>query len=257
MIDLDLALEVAGTAADRAREIIRGGFGHDLSVDTKSDDSPVTKIDRDAEQAIRSILREAYPTHGINGEEFGVEGNGEEFSWLLDPIDGTVSFINGLPFAATLIALCQGNKPVLGVLDLPILERRVTAITGRGAWEGERRLRVRQNFDPKQSIVCHGDFYAFELAGYGELYQRLASQVKYFRSYTDAYGHYLVASGAAAVMVDADLAPWDAAVPSLIVAEAGGRVERLPDRNPDRITLVSGSPEGVSWVMDQLNLTRN
>jgi histidinol phosphatase-like enzyme (inositol monophosphatase family) len=253
MIELDKALEVACAATEQARRIIRDGFTQELRVETKADASPVTEIDCNAEQAIRSVLRAAYPTHGIYGEEFGWENRGAELAWLVDPIDGTASFINGLPFAATLIALCRNDEPLVAVLDLPILERRATAIAGQGAWEGQRRLSVRRDFDPARSIVVHGDFYTFRLAQREELCQRLLAEVKYLRGFTDAYGHYLVASGAAAVMVDPDLAPWDAAAPSLIVAEAGGRVERIPDPgNPEQVTLVSGAPEAVEWVLGQM-----
>jgi histidinol-phosphatase len=225
-----------------------GRYAQGFSVATKADASPVTEADREAEQAIREVILGAYPEHRIVGEEFGAQGEGE-LGWLIDPIDGTISFVHRIPLFATLIALNQGSQTLLAVVDLPALGRRFHAIAGGGAWEGSQRLRVAEQFDPGSSLVCRGSRLQFEKAGCMALYERLDRELPLFRSYTDAFGHCMVASGAAALMVDPDLSPWDAAAPALLVREAGGRVLELrePDA-PGKASLISGCAAALDWI---------
>ncbi|MFB1479873.1 inositol monophosphatase [Corallococcus sp. RDP092CA] len=248
-MDLKHASQIAEQAADRSRLVLLEAFGGRREVFIKHDDSPVTDADRAAERAIREVLTAAFPEHGVIGEELGAERTEAEYCWMIDPIDGTVSFINGLPFSSTLIALCRRGVPQVAVVDLPMLGQRVTARVGQGAWLNGRRLSIQEKFSPEQSIVCHSDRYVFELGGYGALYRELEDGLKFFRAYTDAFGHYLVSTGVAAVVVDSAMEVWDAAAPTLIVQEAGGRVVRFKDPNdPNRLLVVSGNPEGVEWV---------
>ncbi len=245
--DLHKALHVANQAADAARKVIIAGYRGRIEVSTKADNSPVTEIDQAAEMAVRKVLEGAFPDHSILGEEYGGEAV-EGLCWLVDPIDGTVSFIHHIPMFSTLIALTEGGKPLVAVVDVPMLDRRFTAIVGEGSWDGKKRLHVTPGFLPERSMVCHGDLYAFRAAGRIDLYRTIDEQVTFFRSYTDAYGHCLVASGSASLMVDPDLHVWDVAAPSLIVREAGGRVEIRPDGDTGLVTLLTGSPEAIDWV---------
>jgi histidinol phosphatase-like enzyme (inositol monophosphatase family) len=247
-VDLDRALEVALRAAGGARSAILGR--RDAAVEWKADQSEVTAADRSAEQAIRAVIGQAFPDHAIVGEEFGGAA-GQEWTWLVDPIDGTISFVHGLPLYATLIALCRGREPVVAVVDLPGLDRRLHAVQGHGAWEGDRRLQVGAGFDPYADLVARGDRYQFEAAGRLPLYERLERELRLFRTYVDAHGHCLVATGAAALMVDPDLRPWDIAAPSLIVREAGGRVLTLPEPS-GKVTAISGNREAVAWLEERL-----
>jgi histidinol-phosphatase len=247
--DVRQALDVAFAAADAARAAIMARWEQGFNVELKADASPVTEADREAEQAIRRVILEAFPKHRVSGEELGDSGEGD-MSWLVDPIDGTISFVHHVPLFATLIALCQSGQPVLAVVDLPGLGRRLHAVSGDGAWEGGRRLHVSEEFDPRRSLVCHGNRFDFESAGRMSLYQRLDREVRLFRSYTDAYGHCLVACGAAALMVDPDLQPWDMAAPSLLVREAGGAVYTAPERTgrAGATFVMSGVPAAVAWA---------
>lgn len=247
---LDDVLRVACRAADAARAIIVGRYLGAFTVSRKGDDSPVTEADREAEQAIRAVLRQAYPGHQVLGEEFGAEGGDPEaLRWLVDPIDGTVGFTHRVPLFTTLIALCRGDDPLVGVVDLPALGRRLTAVRGGGAWEGLRRLRVVSDFDPARSLVCHGDRVNFEFAGLLDLYDAAERQVRTFRSYTDAFGHALVALGSAALMIDPDLKPWDIAAPSLLAREAGGVVSLHPDpAHAGRTLVLLGCAPAVAWA---------
>ena len=240
------ALEVALRAADRARAAIMRRFEGGFNVELKADASPVTEADREAEQAIRDEILAAYPDHSLTGEELGSHGQGE-LGWLIDPVDGTLSFVHRIPLFATLIALCRAGQPILAVVDLPALGRRFHALAGGGAWEGAARLSVAPAFDPAASLVCRGNKLQFEHSGRAELYARLDRELTLCRSYTDAFGHAMVACGSAALMVDPDLRPWDLAAPALLVREAGGSVLELPDPN-GKTTIISGCPAAVDWL---------
>ena len=235
-------------AAGAARTAIMDRYSRGFNVTIKADDSPVTEADREAEQAIRRIILADFPGHRIVGEELGAHGEGE-LCWLVDPIDGTISFVHRIPLFATLIALCRGGEPIVAVVDLPALGRRLHALAGGGAWEGSQRLRVDESFDPARSLVCRGDRLQFERTGRLRLYEQLNQELGLCRSYSDAFGHCLVARGSAALMVDPDLRPWDLAAPSLLVREAGGRVIQLPDAGlADKSTVIAGSPAAMAWV---------
>ena len=253
---LGRALEVALRAADVARAAILEWYERGFQVETKADHSPVTEADREAERLIREVIGAAFPDHRIVGEELGSSQGKGELSWLVDPIDGTISFVHHVPLFATLIALCRGGEPIVGVVELPALGRRFHALAGGGAWEGSRRLRVAGSFDPATSLVCHGNRLQFERTDRLALYERLDQEAGLFRSYTDAFGHCLAASGSAALMIDPDLRPWDIAAPALLVQEAGGRVLRVPEpRLADKTSIISGTPEAVAWA-ERLLITK-
>jgi histidinol-phosphatase len=248
-MDSQRALAVALRAADAARMAIMSRYWSGFSVELKADASPVTEADREAEEAIRAVIREEFPQHRITGEELGSEGAGD-LTWLVDPIDGTISFVRRIPLFATLIALCDGPETLVAVIDLPALGRRFHAVRGGGAWEGQQRLTVARDFDPATSLVSHGNRFQFEGNGLMPLYERMEREVRLFRSYTDAFGHALVACGSAALMVDPDLQPWDLAAPELLVREAGGRVlsrDGLGPR-PGSKLVMSGAPAAIAWA---------
>lgn len=245
-MDLQIALEVALRAADAGRDAIMTRYRSGFSVETKPDASPVTDADREAEAAIRAILLEAFPDHRVTGEELGTEGSGD-LTWLVDPIDGTISFVHHVPLFATLIALCDGPERLVAVVDLPALGRRFHAVRGGGAWEGTQRLHVAQDFDPAASLVCSGNRFQFDGNALLRFYERLEGGLRLFRSYTDAFGHAMVACGSAALMVDPNLNPWDLAAPGLIVEEAGGKVFTREGLGP-KTFVMTGMPAAVDWA---------
>lgn len=245
------ALETACRAADRARQLILANHNKDLRPARKSDGSPVTNLDKDIERAIRAEISVAFPDHAIVGEEFPARAKDSAFKWIIDPIDGTVSLLNRIPTFASLIALCEHGRPVASVVDLPALGERYTAMKGRGAWCGPVRLAVSDSFTWEDSIVCHGDRYTFAMSGFEDLYDALARRARFFRSYTDAFGHTLVARGSAALMIDSAMEPWDLAAPMLLVQEAGGEVALYCDLNqPRRRLAVCGHPHSTEAVAE-------
>ena len=246
---LERALKVAERAADAARAETTPRF-RSVEVETKADGSPVTEADREAERAIREVLREAYPEHAILGEEGGREGNDQaRLCWVIDPIDGTIAFSRGLPLYSTLIALVEDGQTVAGLIDLPGLGERYTATLGGGCLRNGQPVRVSQAHDLQRSLISHGDPFCFERAGQRAFFDRLAREVPFLRGYTDAFGHSLVIGGGVDAMVDLDLNEWDAAATRLLVREAGGEciVREFPD---GKVGLVLGSPALVEELSD-------
>ncbi|MGQ0676089.1 MAG: inositol monophosphatase family protein, partial [Rhodospirillales bacterium] len=136
-------IRLARRLADAAGAVVRRHYRTQLKVMGKADTSPVTEADREAEKAMRGIIRRAFPTHGVLGEEYGPERTDAEYVWVLDPIDGTNAFISGIPLFGTLIALARRGRPILGVIDQPVLrERWVGALGRKTTWNG-RRVRTR------------------------------------------------------------------------------------------------------------------
>lgn len=246
-LPLEDALRIAGVAADRARGEVMSRFRR-VAVETKTDGSPVTEADRAAERAIRDTLREAFPEHRILGEEYGAEGGTEGPCWVIDPIDGTIAFSRGLPLFSTIIALLEDGAPVLGLIDVPGLGERYTAIRGGGCRRNGRATRVSDESDLSRTIISHGDPFCFERYHRADVFQRMAREIPMLRGYTDAFGHALVLSGGVGAMVDLHLNLWDVAATQLLVPEAGGRCETLPAVD-GKIGLVFGSPRLVEQLL--------
>ena len=169
-IDLERAADTARRAALAARAVTRAGFRR-TQVETKPDGSPVTAADREAERAIRAVLREADPDFAILGEELGEDlprgaSDWREVpAWLVDPIDGTISYSRGIPLFTTVVALAVGGEPALGLIDVPMLDELYLAWRGGGCRRNGETVRVSTENDLARALVSHGDPMAFEAAG--------------------------------------------------------------------------------------------
>jgi histidinol-phosphatase len=219
---MDRRLEVAISAAKAAGEVALGYFRTGLQVERKADHSPVTVADREAEQRAVAVLREAFPDHGILGEEFGEHGGGGA-RWIIDPIDGTKSFIRGIPFFATLIALEEAGEITTGAVYAPALDDLLYAQKGGGAFDRHGRLRVSSIDTVSRSMLVFGGAGVLRSRGYWSAYERLVDRSARQRGYGDYFGYTFVARGQAEAMVDVDLKPWDLAALKIIIEEAGGR----------------------------------
>jgi histidinol phosphatase-like enzyme (inositol monophosphatase family) len=249
-LDLAEALRCAEAAADAARREILPRF-RNVDVELKRDGSPVTEADRAAERAIRDVLRRFDPGLAILGEEFGAEGDAAQRGWIVDPIDGTISFSRGLPLYGTLIALVDEGVPVLGLIDLPSLGERTCGHRGGGVRRNGALVRCSEEADLSRAIVSHGDPFAFQLFGRPDAWTRLSAAARILRGYTDAFGHAQVLGGGVAAMVDVHLSPWDAAATQALVPEAGGRCEALaPGPGGQGIGLVFGSAALVERLLE-------
>jgi histidinol-phosphatase len=219
---MDRRLEVAIAAAKAAGEVALRYFRTSLQVERKADRSPVTVADREAEQRAVEILRAAFPEHGILGEEFG-EQSGSGGRWIIDPIDGTKSFIRGIPFFATLIALEEDGEITTGAVYAPALDDLLYAQAGHGAFDRHGRLRVSSIDSLSRAMLVFGGAGVLRSRGYWPAYERLVDRSARQRAYGDYFGYTFIARGQAEAMVDVNLKPWDLAALKIIIEEAGGR----------------------------------
>jgi len=248
---LERAAAVAEHACDLARKEILPRF-QNVAVEFKADGTPVTEADRAAERVIREVLRDAYPDFGLLGEEYGESDDTAAQKdgaprWIIDPIDGTISFARGIPLFGTLLALVEDGESVLGVIDLPALDDRYVGWTGSGCRRNGQPVQASQQSDLGRSIVSLSDPICFDWAEQRPLYERVGRESPLVRGYTDAFGHALVLSGAVDVMVDCHLNPWDAAATQLLAREAGGACTTRIN-HAGKIDLVFGSPALVEQI---------
>ncbi len=245
-LDLKQVARVVERAADRARREILPRF-RCVDVETKADGTPVTQADRAAEKVLREFLEAEYPQFSFLGEETGESRRESRYQWVVDPIDGTLSFTRGLPFFATLIALLEDGEPILGLIDLPMLDQRYIGWKGAGCRCNGVPVYVSQETDLKRAIISHGEPMWFEKAGERDAFLRLATEIPFLRGYTDAFGHAQVLSGGVDAMIDLDLSPWDTAASKILIREAGGECLEIvyPDR---KVALVLGSPALVEQL---------
>lgn len=219
-------LALAHRLADASGPLIRRYFRQALSVEDKTHVagfSPVTIADREAEAAIRALIKSAYPDHGILGEEHGHENPEARFTWVIDPIDGTKSFIAGMPTWGTLIALKDGDRPVIGIMDQPFLNERFVGHP-EGVYLGERRLATRPCAELAAACLFATEPEMFGGTGELEAFERLAAQVGYRRFGADCYAYCMLAMGFIDLVVEAGMNPWDIQALIPIIEGAGGRV---------------------------------
>jgi len=232
---VDLAL----SACDEADTIALAHFRRDLVIETKPDRSFVTVADTSVERAIRDRIAAAEPSHGIVGEELGTEAGDASVRWYVDPIDGTHNFIRGVPLFGTLLAVERDGELQAAVLSAPALRERWWAWRGGGAWgagaagvagAGPRRIRTSRVTTLRDAQVLYGSGRDIVASGRVPGFPALLDAVWRERGFGDFWGYALTAEGAAEAMLEIDLSPWDAAAPTLLVEEAGGRVTDLEGR---------------------------
>jgi histidinol phosphatase-like enzyme (inositol monophosphatase family) len=228
--DVTARLDLALAAAREAGEITLRYFRRDnFRIERKADDSPVTIADREAEQHLRDRIAAAFPHDGILGEEFGEQPGTSGYRWILDPIDGTKSFIYGVPLYGQLIGVEREQRSVVGVINVPALEECVYAAAGHGAWycrgpsaEPPRRASVSRVPRLADGLLLTSELEGYAVVGRWDLLTRLSAAAWITRTWGDCYGYLLVATGRAEAMVDPRMHVWDAAALQPIVEEAGG-----------------------------------
>lgn len=220
---LDELLDLALSAAREAGEVTLRYFQKNPSVEIKADLSPVTIADRESERVLRQRIEQRFPDHGILGEEFGAVRESASYRWMLDPIDGTASFIQGVPLYGVMVGLEHAGEPSLGVVHLPALGETLWARRGGGAWWNGQRATVSQITRLEDAALLTTDVRGFVAVGLEAAYQRLRAAVKLERTWGDCYGHILVATGRAEIMLDPILDQWDGCALLPILEEAGGR----------------------------------
>lgn len=248
-----LTRELLASAEAFARDagaVVLEHFGAVVAAERKADGSPVTAADREAEALLRERISARYPDHGILGEEFGEHAPGAAIRWILDPIDGTRSFMRGVPLFGVLIGIEVEGAPVVGVAHFPALGETVSAATGLGArWTG-RPARVSRVERLDAALVLTTDVERIRSGPWRDGWTRLAAGAAFARTWGDCYGHILVATGRAEIMVDPILSPWDAAPLLTILTEAGGRFTNLEGA----ATIHGGSGLSTNGVLHQMAL---
>ena len=228
--DLGHLLETALELAESAGAITLRYFGSVLASDTKGDGTPVTLADREAETLLRDEIGSRFPSHGILGEEFGETHPGSPIRWILDPIDGTRTFVRGVPLYGVLIGIEVEGRPAVGVAHFPALKETVGAATGHGCWWNGREARVSGLTDLSASAVMATEPEDLLEGPVAEGWVDLVKKTSLARTWGDCYGHILVATGRAEIMIDPILSPWDAAPFVPILSEAGGRFTDIEGR---------------------------
>ena len=225
---LEFAVEAACRAGAATLPWFRGG----AEVEIKADGSPVTAADREAERLVREAIVARFPADDVLGEELGelrVTPSGEPAAgsrarrcWVVDPIDGTRSFVHGVPLFGVLLALVEAGVPVLGVIHLPALGETVAAARGEGCWHNGSRARVSTLAQLDRALVVTSDAEGIERRRGSSGWDALRSRAGMVRTWGDCYGYALVATGRAEAMLDPVMAPWDVAPLAPIIEEAGG-----------------------------------
>lgn len=217
-------LHFALDAAWQAGRVTLAHFQTGLAAERKVDNTPVTVADRAAEQMLRRLITNRWPGHALIGEEFGHEGHSDVggYTWIIDPIDGTKSFVSGVPLYAVLLALVRDGRPLLGVIHLPGLNEMVYAARGQGCYWNGRPARVSGVSSLADAVLLASDLDTFGRYGRDEAFRRLIGATYIQRTWGDAYGYALVATGRAEVMLDPAMAIWDCGPLQVILEEAGG-----------------------------------
>ena len=226
---LQFAVEIAREAGDLTLRHFRQAG---LAVERKSDQSPVTIADRSAEELLRKRIAERFSADGIIGEEFGEVAGQSGYQWILDPIDGTKSFIHGVPLYTTLIAVLENDAPRIGVIHAPALGETVYAAKGSGCWyiggkaANPEAARVSSVASLAESLLLTTEVDGFRQRASGDAtdrFMQLQRSARLARTWGDGYGYLMVATGRAEVMIDPIVNLWDAACLQPIIEEAGGQ----------------------------------
>ncbi|SHM03313.1 histidinol-phosphatase [Fibrobacter sp. UWB7] len=220
-------LKIALKTAELAEENILKFYQNDVGVEWKADKTPVTIADKGTEELARKFWAKETPGFGVIGEEFGIESPDAEYQWVIDPIDGTKSFIHGVPLFGTLIGLWHKNVPIASVIRLPAMKSAVWAVNGGGAFLDGREVRASKVSQLSDALVLSGTVNTMEDKGFGEGFTKLRRSARLHRGWGDCYGYYLVAAGRAEIMVDPVVSMWDIAPFPLLMKETGGKFSTI------------------------------
>lgn len=239
--------------ANISANIIKQYFRTGMNIEHKEDNSPVTVADKNAEETMRRAIIKEYPEHGIIGEEFGSYKEDAEYKWVLDPIDGTKSFVCGVLSFGTLIALLKNDEPILGVINQPILNEFLIG-DNKTTLINNKRTSVRKCKDISEAVLLTTDHINIEEYQSLEKFEKLIRKVKLYRNWGDCYGYYLLATGFADVMIDPIMSFWDTMALIPIIKGAGGIITDYKGDDPvNGNSIIAASPGIHSQVIKCLN----
>lgn len=217
--------------ADESGAIINRYFRTNVNIENKADQSPVTIADKNAEEKMREMIMREFPGHGIIGEEFGNHNEGAEYQWVLDPIDGTKSFICGTVTFGTLIALTKNGEPILGVINQPVLKEFLIGDNSTAELNG-KKVNVKACSKISDAVLLATDHLNIEQYQNINAFEKLMRKAKYYRMWGDCYGYYLVATGYADIMIDPIMNAWDLMALVPVIRGAGGTITDYQGNDP-------------------------
>lgn len=239
--------------SDESAEIIRQYFRTTIIVEQKSDYSPVTIADKKSEEMMREMIHKEFPDHGIIGEEFGEENTDADFVWVLDPIDGTKSFICGALSFGTLIALLHKNEPVLGVINHPILNEFLIG-DNKISLLNDTKVKVSEKNNLSEAVLLTTDHLNIKKYQDAEKFEKLINSVWLYRNWGDCYGYYLLATGFADIMIDPIMSVWDTMALIPIVKGAGGIITDYNGNDASKgNSIIAANPNLHSKVLEILS----
>jgi len=230
-MELDNFKDFTRVLANESGKIVRKYFRSDIHVERKKDSSPVTIADKTAEEKMRELIMKEFPDHGILGEEFGEHNPKAEYQWILDPIDGTKSFITGTVMFGTLIALLKNNSPVLGVINQPVMNDFLIGDNVSAQLNG-MAVHVNDTSKLAEASLMTTDQINFEQYQDIDKFLALTRSVRLYRMWGDCYGYFLVATGFADIMIDPVMHIWDTAALIPVIRGAGGVITDYQGNDP-------------------------
>ena len=247
-------LVIAIDASNAAAKLIRSYFKGNFIVDIKEDMTPVTEVDIKAENTIKEIILNAFPDYGFYGEETCRENKNSEYTWLVDPIDGTKGFVRGYPFFSTQIALMHHGEIILGVSNAPIFDEIIFAEKGKGAWMNNKQMHISNTKDIVSSTISTGNLKTIALSENWMNLGKIVSKADRIRGYGDFYHYHLLASGKIDVVIESDVNILDVAALSLIIEESGGVFTDFQGKrsNLDTTSVIASNPNLYSSIKKEL-----
>ncbi|AIF47211.1 inositol monophosphatase family protein [Dyella japonica] len=254
-LDLPKALDAAREAAEAAGVVLRHYWRKGVAVELKSDDTPVTVADREAELAIREILQKALPQASIYGEEFGRDDDNHDLLWMVDPLDGTKSFVRRTPFFSTQIALMHRGELVLGVSSAPVYGETMWATAGGGAWFDGEPVRVATTDELAKASISTGNVKTLTRDARWHALGAMIRDSNRIRGYGDFCHYHLLARGALDLVIESDVNILDVAALAVIVREAGGVFTDLDGKAPtlDTTSVLAGTPAIHALALDRFS----
>lgn len=234
--------------AEESAKVILPYFRQNISVEMKEDFSPVTIADKKAEELMREMIMNEFPDHGIIGEEFGTHKNKSDYTWVLDPIDGTKSFICGTVTFGTMIALLKHHKPILGSIYQPVLKEYLVG-DNETTTLNDMQVKVRNCSNISESVLLTTDHLNIKKYKDIDKFNRLIEKVKIYRNWGDCYGYYLLATGYADIMIDPIMSIWDTAALVPIIKGAGGIITDYNGEDPMKSDCVIAASPGLHQLV--------
>lgn len=250
-MDLNQTLQIALQIMKDVGDYVSSQFHGQFEVGYKEGNSIVTEVDREAEQRIRKALESAFPEHRIMGEEFGESGPDSPYRWIIDPIDGTFHFAQGVPLYGMLLALQYEDESVLGIIHQPSIGWTTYGAKGLGAFFNGSPVKITE--ESEQKLIGFGDFNGFNSHGHLENILELTGKHPHARMYTDCFGHSLAIQGRIAAMIDSNISLWDYAATEILIREAGGSSIVIEEGN-GKHTYLCGRRDQIEKLAKQLNV---